>query len=356
MVINPSKENTHEMTPFFSEKMKVVSFLSIIIVLYIHTGFPAEVMADKPIAAVAQKIMTGLLGPCAVPMFYVISGYLFFHGVNHVQRVFVKMKKRIRTLFLPFVIAALAYPLGPILKELVFNLPAEKQYMVLIHEQGFVNTLKCLFYDCGTTMPWAYHLWFMRDLIIIVAFSPIIFYLRRWICHWSIVVVLVLYYLFPQLYFLYALFWFVAGSFVLDKLVRLPQRLTFLMLVIFLLMASWRLFGTCEARGQLKIVEISLGVVSLWCLYDIIVPKSFHLGSMPLLHIACQSTFFLYLYHEPSLHAITKGISQVLGNNEFGYTISIMISPLLLSPVLIAIAYLVKKYMPSVYAIVSGGR
>lgn len=60
-------------------------------------------------------------------------------------------KKRIKTLFIPFVIAAMAYPLLPIFKELVLHHPAEKQYLLLIQQQEFTNTLKCLFFDSGTT-------------------------------------------------------------------------------------------------------------------------------------------------------------------------------------------------------------
>ena len=303
-----------------------------------------------------QKITTGLLAPCAVPMFFAISGYLFFFGASHVGKVFIKMKKRIKTLFIPFVIAAMAYPLLPIFKELVLHHPAEKQYLLLIQRQEFTSTLKCLFFDSGTTMPWAYHLWFLRDLIIIVLFSPVLFYARRWLGYWSMAVVAAFYLLFPQLHFLYGMFWFVAGSFVLDKLGSLPQRFTFLMLAIFLAMAFWRLFVTGEVTEPFKTVEIALGVATLWRLYDMLVSKSFRLESVPVLHVACQYTFFLYLYHEPSLHAVTKGIAQGLGNSEPACTTALLFSPLLLAPVLIASGFLIKKYLPRVYAMIAGGR
>lgn len=351
-----SVEERATITPFFSEKIKVVSFLSIIFVLYIHTEFPADVLSNKPIAAMVQKITTGLLAPCAVPMFFAISGYLFFFGASHVGKVFIKMKKRIKTLFIPFVIAAMAYPLLPIFKELVLHHPAEKQYLLLIQRQEFTSTLKCLFFDSGTTMPWAYHLWFLRDLIIIVLFSPVLFYARRWLGYWSMAVVAAFYLLFPQLHFLYGMFWFVAGSFVLDKLGSLPQRFTFLMLAIFLAMAFWRLFVTGEVTEPFKTVEIALGVATLWRLYDMLVSKSFRLESVPVLHVACQYTFFLYLYHEPSLHAVTKGIAQGLGNSEPACTTALLFSPLLLAPVLIASGFLIKKYLPRVYAMIAGGR
>lgn len=351
-----SVEERATITPFFSEKIKVVSFLSIIFVLYIHTEFPADVLSDKPIAAMVQKITTGLLAPCAVPMFFAISGYLFFFGASHVGKVFIKMKKRIKTLFIPFVIAAMAYPLLPIFKELVLHHPAEKQYLLLIQQQKFTSTLKCLFFDSGTTMPWAYHLWFLRDLIIIVLFSPVLFYARRWLGYWSMAVVAAFYLLFPQLHFLYGMFWFVAGSIVLDKLGSLPQRFTFLMLAIFLAMAFWRLFVTDEVTEPFKTVEIALGVTALWRLYDMLVSKSFRLESVPVLHVACRFTFFLYLFHEPLLHAVTKGITQGLGNSEPACTTALLLSPLLLAPVLIASGFLIKKYLPCVYAMIAGGR
>lgn len=68
------------MTTFFSNKIKILSFLSIILVLYIHSGFhdyPHEIMG-MIFNHYLQNFISHTIGRCAVPLFFAISGYLFF--------------------------------------------------------------------------------------------------------------------------------------------------------------------------------------------------------------------------------------------------------------------------------------
>lgn len=101
------------MNQYFSEKIKVVSFFSIILVLYIHSGFhdyPHEI-AGMQFNFLLQDIISGEIGRCAVPMFYMISGYLFFLNVESINDVYHKMRKRVHTLLIPYVVACLFFPL-----------------------------------------------------------------------------------------------------------------------------------------------------------------------------------------------------------------------------------------------------
>jgi surface polysaccharide O-acyltransferase-like enzyme len=45
----------------------------------------------------AQRMISDLIGLCAVPLFYIISGYLFFYKVPAgIHSIFEKIKKRIK--------------------------------------------------------------------------------------------------------------------------------------------------------------------------------------------------------------------------------------------------------------------
>lgn len=347
------------MTTYFSEKLKVTSFLSIVIVLYLHAGYPDEVIATMPIPVIVRNCIVGIWGPCAVPMFYAISGYLFFHGATNLHNIYRKIRTRIRTLLIPFLIAALFFPLFFMAMELI---PAAAEH---INSSSYIEKfttlplstiIKSLLYDAGNDQPWAYHLWFMRDLVIIIALSPILYYIRKWTKFWSIAIVLSLHFLFPQVSFLYAMYWFTAGSLILNKLSQLPKKAVFLFFGVFLALAIYRLFEPLDAYHILEILEISLGISSFWCLYDILVSEKFRLSSTPLLNTACQFTFFLYLYHEPGFHIIVKGIPIVLGNNWFGYTMSFLLSPIIMVLIGVGVGCVIKKYAPTIYGIIVGGR
>ena len=83
------------MNQYFSEKIKVVSFFSIVLVLYIHSGFqdyPHEITGMK-FNFLLQNIISDKIGWCAVPMFYMILGYLFFLNTEKISEVLNRFNK-----------------------------------------------------------------------------------------------------------------------------------------------------------------------------------------------------------------------------------------------------------------------
>lgn len=170
---------------YTSEKLRVLSFASIVLVLYIHSGFhdyPNEILG-MPFNHGLQQAVSYVLGRLAVPLFFMISGFLFFRNVEGTADVWPKMRKRVRTLLAPFVIAALFVPLFHIAMDCI---PFTARFM---NGNGFVEGLKgmdlgaivsSLFWKTeGGTMPWAYQLWFLRDLLLIVALAPVVQVLRN---------------------------------------------------------------------------------------------------------------------------------------------------------------------------------
>ena len=166
------------MTPFLSQKIKLLSLISIILVLYIHSGFhdyPNEIQG-MPFNFKLQDFISGKIGRCAVPLFYAISGYLFFLNLNNKNILWAKIKKRIMTLVVPYIIAALFFPCFYIIVSLIpstarfFN----SESISTIFNLPVWNIFQSIFYD-----PLAFHLWFLRDLIIIVALSPFLYYIKN---------------------------------------------------------------------------------------------------------------------------------------------------------------------------------
>lgn len=298
------------MPPFFSEKLRILSFFSIIIVFYIHAVYPEEVNETMTIPVIVRSCIAGVFGPCAVPMFYAISGYLFFYGIrNGITDVFKKMRKRVRTLLIPFVIAALYYPAFFMLMEFVPGASAHinsDSYIEKLASMPIGDIFLSLFYDSGDGRPWAFHLWFLRDLIFLIALMPGLYYLRKYTSLWSIVIILVLHITFPDYSLLYAMYWFVAGSFVMDKTQKLPQWSIFMLFALFIAMATYHQFNAhhfneYESWKYFIFLETSFGVCSIWSMYDILVSKVFRINSIPFLFFACQFTFFLYFLNSATL-------------------------------------------------------
>lgn len=91
------------MTTYLSQKFKILSAISILMVLYIHMYYTEG--KSLPILQIIEGTM-GQYCLVAVPLFYLISGYLFFlkmpEGIHSIPG---KLRKRVRTLLIPYIIA-----------------------------------------------------------------------------------------------------------------------------------------------------------------------------------------------------------------------------------------------------------
>lgn len=97
---------------YISDKIKVMSFFCIIVVLYIHSDFheTADEIAGMMANLCLQTVGSRFVGAMAVPLFFMISGCLFFVHADTIGDVWRKMRRRVRTLLIPYVIWALLVP------------------------------------------------------------------------------------------------------------------------------------------------------------------------------------------------------------------------------------------------------
>lgn len=169
--------------------------------------------------------MSGMIVRCAVPLFYAISGYLFFANVDFangsMSPIWTKMKKRVRSLLVPFLITAWFPALFYLVLECVPGIGG------FLNSGGFSQNLRkplleiiCFVYwDTGGGSPYAFHLWFLRDLIVIVAFTPLIFQILK--CRLGAILLCTLFalnFIDVPIIPVYGMFWFVSGHCLLTKL------------------------------------------------------------------------------------------------------------------------------------------
>ena len=72
-----------------SKKIKVLSFVLIMLVLYIHS-FYNEAIDTRLASSVQAFVGGGGIAIVAVPMFFVISGFLFFNNIDNIKNCFLK--------------------------------------------------------------------------------------------------------------------------------------------------------------------------------------------------------------------------------------------------------------------------
>lgn len=199
---------------YSSDKIQLLSLISIILVLYIHSGFHADEIKGMVMNDRVQEFVSGMIGRCAVPLFYMISGYLFFLKVPEgMISIYGKMRKRVRTLVVPYIIGCLFFVVFGVLMAI---LPGVSKYMnssmLPLFSKSIGEIICSVFYDAGNGSPCAFQLWFLRDLILIVITSPLWYLCLRHFKWVFVAVVFGLTYLdMPHVPF-YSLFWFVLGG------------------------------------------------------------------------------------------------------------------------------------------------
>lgn len=143
---------------YLSEKLRVLSLFSILFVLYIHSGFHADEIEGMVINDKVQEFISGMMGRCAVPLFYMISGYMFFLKVpDGMTSIYGKMKKRVRTLVVPYIIGCLFFVGFGVLMAV---LPGVSKYMnssvMPLFSKPLEEILRSIFYDAGNGSPCAF--------------------------------------------------------------------------------------------------------------------------------------------------------------------------------------------------------
>ena len=173
-----------------SLRLKLLRFPPIIGVIFIH-GYATTVnYAGGTIGAAEVNGLTDFtrvlisqgLARIAVPLFFLISGYLFFANFRwSPQTYFKKIRTRIRSLLVPFLfwnilglaIVALAQAFPSI--QFMPYFTGENNVIANFTAYDYLNNILGLKW-----YPIAYHFWFIRDLMLLVLLAPVIAVILRY--------------------------------------------------------------------------------------------------------------------------------------------------------------------------------
>ncbi len=266
------------------------------------------------------------------------------------------MKKRFRTLLIPYLIACLFPAAFYLVLEYIPGIDG------FINGGGFSSNFRkplhellyFLYFDSGSGTPYAFHLWFLRDLIIIVILSPILVYTSSRTGKYVVcgILLVMTYFTIPFLP-LFGMFWFMFGHCFLDKLSNLKS---IFIPISFLLLCVIEMLYPSELWEYVKIPIVIIGVTSMWIVYDKICPKTFDIREHKFLMKSCGFTFFIYLFHEPTLNIVRKVIVIPFHHSGFGFALSYLISPWIFAVLWILIGMAFKRIAPRVYSVCTGGR
>ena len=347
------------MSRYLSEKLRLISFICIVLVLYIHSGFhyPDAGEVGMMLNSYLQKIISDMIGGLAVPMFFAISGFLFFRGTEEsIKTVYQKLHRRVRTLFIPFILAAMFLPSVFLILKLsgLLDFLFTKSFQYL-SEPWWMLLCRVFVFNLPDDGPFTTQLWFLRDLIVVMCFTTLLWRLKRKKFRLEILMLL----LFVVSLFVHrflpirAFFWFCFGARFLPKL-QYGSWAT-IGLLLYTIVSLLEIAFPNDVWNYFEIPMIALGVISTWVIYDKLVPESFSLASHKKLDCLCQGTFYIYLYQLPLLIIVGKLI-MLVHPSSWTCALAYLVSPWITIACLVMIALLLQKLFPRFYSVLVGGR
>lgn len=338
------------MTEYLSNKLRVLSFLSIVLVVILHANLFEYSLGFN---FFLQKLMTNEVTRIAVPLFYAISGYLLFCKLNFFSMnwYITKLKIRCKTLVVPFLLWSL---IGfCIVYGTKLFMPSSFASAGVLADYDLGDYLIAFFWKPVGT----HQFWFIRDLFVCVLVCPFIYCGLKYLREFFLLIISTMWFCSIQyLISIEAVMFVSLGAYfaifrkqVLEY-VQQGKSVAFISGMVFLLACYTDL--SFSYGYYLRCIVILSGMAFLWSIYD----EYYHcffskfIGFRPI-----NYTFFIFAFHEPMLTFI-KGVFLQITDTQIGIFIIYLISPILCILTCLIVGYSLKRIFPMVYSVLCGAR
>lgn len=345
------------MSQYLSNKLSILSLICILGVLIIHTHYLEA--STFTLAAYVQNIVGGQLVRFCVPLFFLISGYLFFVNINSgaFSLVWTKLRRRVSSLFVPYLICNTLFFFGIIALQLI---PWTSKFV----NTDFLSMLRQDIWSIITYLYWepaAFHLWFLKYLMLFMLSTPILLLCLSnsyaatiyALCTYSIWGV----FCFQDSYAQNYLF-FVAGAYLAFYKVNICRKMnpatTLFAIGAYLAWCVINVHFSDLCLPQFEIPRLTLGCIAIWGMYDYF----YQMAPQMVSYLLKWSifTFFVYLFHEPWINVYKKLALRIFGVSEITLTVSYFLIPIIMYMTCVLVAICIRKYLPRTYSILTGGR
>lgn len=344
----------------FHDKVYWITFIFSMLVVWVHS-FNAELFLGTLRAAAqvdaAERILGESLGQIAVPGFFMVSSYLFYRSFGW-PKLLPKWRSRAKSLLCPYLLWNFLYYMGyvtatrlPGLSGVVGKTPVPFNGMQLF------DALVCYAYNPV--------FWYLFQLILLVVLAPLIYTVMRNNATGSASLLIMIFGLWKgwelPLLNLDALFYTCAAAWVslhrdtwgrgiegVTDTKRAVAAGAVLLVAMGLLMYMGRpgriLWGRPLYTVLIRLWGVSVAVLAV---------KAVHL---PAAREWMKHNFFLYAIHFAWVRLLNKAVAVAFPGNPFFALAVFILMPALMAVVSTWTGKWMRRYIPGVYAVLSGGR
>ena len=243
-----------------SSKITILNLVLIIMMIYRHAYY-LEAEDGNGLALGVQRFIDFGLCHLTNSMFFALSGFLFFKNTCSATQCLPKIKKRVRSLLLPYIIWNCYFVFFNLILSTIPGVSAFINNDILANFTSLKDGLHYLFIT-----PASYPLWFLRDLMVCVAFSPLIFvciHKLKWIF------VLLLFLISPLLHLSgmleFSLGGIIALCYSLEKLdMKLNNKIVIASIVIYLVNAVASIYYEYQRPMYIGKLITLTSIIAIW--------------------------------------------------------------------------------------------
>lgn len=345
-----------------NEKLQsdVISFLRfplIVGVVMIHVSV-STLQCESHIAYNATYyLFAQILARIAVPMFFLFSGFLLFHKcIDYTRHIYLnKLKSRLKTLLIPYLI----WNLITIIVSLVFN--HEIQFNIEYFVRAFWNlNIETTVGATTASYPICIQFWYIRDLMVLVFLSPIIYWMVKKFNYWCVAVLGVLW-IFNWWYHISGLsitglFFFSLGAFFSihkKNFIAALKRYALYWTVSYLVLIIPVLYMHEVGWNPLRRITIIVGIVSTLS----ITARMLDNGRWSVSKKLSESSFFIFACHMLVLLFVRRFVCLILPLNSDSNLVLCYFLTVILTTLAGFVGYkMMKKCLPRITALMTGGR
>lgn len=370
------KQDNHQLSKdrLQSEVFNYLRFPLIVGVVFIH-NFSSTVSVGQldigdilniPIYNCVSTLFSKVIALIAVPLFFLMSGYLFFYKVeNFNSSIYLeKLRKRFKSLVIPFLFWNALFLL---IFYFLSQIPFAQRFF-----QGHEYTLEYIITSFwgrlnaeGTmTYPLAYQFWFIRDLIVCVCVSPILYFFVTHVKYVGIILLgigwfigLSIPYIGIRGFSTTAIFFFTLGAYCsINKinLITISRQLRFFGYAYIIFAILDLVTKICHFNPLYQKIGILSGIVFVFLLTAHLLENN-KIRPVPLL---TSASFFIFAIHDPWLLTQIRKLLYLIfrPESDLAFTLLYFLIVLLVIMIALAIYKLLRKITPSFTQLITGGR
>lgn len=307
--------------------------------------YPMGYRLDNIWLRICNEISTTLCSVC-VPCFFIISGLLFFRNIDSftVKTYKNKLFRRFHSLFIPYMTWCAICCLLLFIKHRCFDFPGSGIFLDNgeIDLRNFIKGFWSI--DGYDGFPYAFAFWFIRNLMVFCALSPIVYMIakRNWATAITIILYLTILYLTGSP--TYGFIWFLVGAYFSLHSVSLTlgKRAYCVLAVLYLLCTVLMINGVWYEWAK---------SVSVPCAFFLL----YMCASQFKTHLT-NATFMIYATHQCYSSTVRHLYEHMINDNLNLAPAAYLLTFLTLVGLGIAINALMDKYLRPLRPILSGNR